>query len=71
MKFHGDFHLQKSGVIERYRHWELPAKYAEFIPLYEEWYAFFVNRQEKIESGNVPNTQRQIDDFRRQEARRR
>ena len=69
-KFHADLHLQKEGVMERYSHQELPAKYAELIPAYEDWFGFFSNRQEKIESGNVPNTQRQIDEFRRKEGRR-
>ncbi len=69
-KMHGDYNLQNKGVMGRYGHAELPAKYAEMIPLYESWLAFFVNRQEKIAAGNVPDTYRQILEFRQREGRR-
>lgn len=69
-KFHADYAMQEKGIMAPYRHDELPGKYVEMIPLYDEWLAFWREWMEQRAPGNVPETGRQIEEYRRQEARR-
>ncbi len=62
--------MQEKGIMAPYSHAEMPGKYLELIPVYDEWLAFWREWLEKNEPGNMPETGRQIQEFRRQEAQR-
>ncbi len=62
--------MQTKGVMAPYSYTEMPGKYAELIPMYEDWRMFWENREQEKASGNVPETQKQIDQFRKAHPRR-
>lgn len=61
-----DYHKMKEGTMQGYAHDQYPARLADIIPMYKDWYVFFRTK----DSEDKPEAISQLERFRAREARR-
>jgi hypothetical protein len=62
--FMRDYDRIRDGIVTPYRMEELPSKFDAFISLYTDWSSYFERTKEKMDETNVPDTMKQIQEYR-------